>query len=104
MNAKTWAYEFDAYGGYDCMSSGYKIRTAGLPYTSIFVIDCANFESPKQAEALARLIVRSVNSHAELLAACKWALDEMEGEGHVWNADDLKPLTEALVNAEKPQD
>ena len=54
-----WTYEFDEYGGYDCMSAAYTIRDADGE--DIFFIECENTNHTPDPEALS-VVTRIVNA------------------------------------------
>jgi len=66
---------------------------------TVCLIDCANKDTNYDTEkANAELIVRCVNSHDELVEACKSALGYAEGLSH---GDLVRKLEEAIDKAEQ---
>jgi hypothetical protein len=62
--------------------------------------DSVNFSIEENVEHAA-LIVRAVNSHAELLAAAKWATLLVDSEDAIGTQACFAALFAAIVNAEK---
>ncbi len=58
-----WLVEFNRYGGYDCMSAAYVIKSSNKDEYCIFEIDCPTHEEDPEIRALAEAIVEAVNNY-----------------------------------------
>lgn len=64
------------------------------------VCQCSTANSPAEAEANAEFIVRAVNAHDKLTAACKLAKERLDSLGCDWLGKGPDPLEEAIALAE----
>lgn len=78
--------EFDAHGGYDCMSAGWKIYEFG-GWLPLFVLDCSEYserghyhESCARVEAVKDFIVESLNLRT--LPNAEFAIDDVWAAEH----------------------